>query len=375
MTAAEPDAAGPLAPWPVVRAADLPVRDGGAPWLVEDLWAAEAVGIIGGTPKSCKTWLALELAVAVATGHHALGRFTVAAPGPVLAYGAEDGPAQLRERLLAITRARTLDLAAVDLFLLTTPTLRLDCPRDRARLTATIERLRPRLLLLDPFVRLHRADENSAADMAALLGELRALQRHHRLAIMVVHHLRKNAAASLGGQALRGSGDLHAWGDSNLYLRRRDAHLTLCVEHRAAAAPDPFRLVLAEHPAPHLEVVDADGTTPDPRGADHLAARVLDLLGRTAGALTRDAIRTELQVRKPHWGRPWPGSALSTSSPAAQRDSPPSTHDLSPFPFPSLRPTRNGTPAPQTRRRDHSLRKTVSPPRDLGACPENRALS
>ena len=303
MGAADPDAPGPITPLPVVRAADLPPLCRGEQWLVEDLWAAEGVGSIGGTPKSCKTWLALELAVAVASGSDALGRFPVAVPGPVLAYGAEDGPAQLRERLLAITRARTLELADLDLFLLTAPSLRLDCPRDRARLTATIERLHPRLLLLDPFVRLHRSDENSAADMAALLGELRALQRHHQLAIMVVHHLRKNAAASLGGQALRGSGDLHAWGDSNLYLRRRDDHLILSVEHRAAPAPEPFRLTLAEQPAPHLDVVDAHGTVPDPRGANLLADRVLELLRRNDGALTRDTIRAALQVRNATLGQ------------------------------------------------------------------------
>jgi RecA-family ATPase len=98
------------------------------------------------------------------------------------------------------------------------------------------------MLLLDPFVRLHRSDENSAADMAALLGELRDLQRRHRLAIILVHHLRKNASPTLGGQALRGSGDLHAWGDSNLYLRRRDDRLSLCVEARrssGARTPSP----------------------------------------------------------------------------------------------------------------------------------------
>jgi len=192
-----------VAPLPVTRAADLPSAQPTAKWLVESLWAAEGVGVIGGTPKSCKTWLALDLAVAVASGSPALGRFPVPSAGPVLAYGAEDGPEQLRERLSAICRARNLCLADLDLFLLTVPSLRLDSALDRARLQATLERIRPRLLLLDPFVRLHRSDENSAADMAALLGELRDLQRRHRLAIILVHHLRKNAAATLGGGAAR----------------------------------------------------------------------------------------------------------------------------------------------------------------------------
>src|SRR5439155_550142 len=38
-------------------------------------------------------------------------------------------------------------------------------------------------LLIDPLVRLHRIDENSAAEMSAVLGELRALQRAYQLAL------------------------------------------------------------------------------------------------------------------------------------------------------------------------------------------------
>jgi hypothetical protein len=36
------------------------------------------------------------------------------------------------------------------------------------------------------------------------------------------------------GQALRGSSEFHAWGDSNLYLRRQGEDLSLAIEHRAA---------------------------------------------------------------------------------------------------------------------------------------------
>jgi len=287
----------PPAPLPVIRAADLPAAlTARNKWLIEGLWAAEGVGVIGGTPKSCKTWLALELAVAVASGADALGRFPVATPGPVLAYAAEDGPAQLHERLLAITGVRGLALGALDLFLVSAPSLRLDSELDRARLEATLDHLRPRLLLLDPLVRLHRSDENSAADMAALLGELRDIQRRHQLAIMLVHHLRKNATSTLGGQALRGSGDLHAWGDSNLYLRRREREITLSVEHRSAHAPDPFRLEFLDDPVPHLRVVDHDDV-PDPRTTQQIAQRILDLLACHHQPLTRDQMRDQLHVR------------------------------------------------------------------------------
>jgi hypothetical protein len=48
-----------------------------------------------------------------------------------------------------------------------------------------------------------------------------------------------------GGPAiLRGSGDIHAFGDSNLCLHRVREHLVLSSEHRAAPASLPIQLAL-----------------------------------------------------------------------------------------------------------------------------------
>ena len=87
-------------PFPVVRPADLSTAPASsAPWLIDQLWTAHAVGIIGGTPKSYKTWMALEMAVSVASGSACLTTFAVPSPGPVLLYAAEDSQATLRLRL------------------------------------------------------------------------------------------------------------------------------------------------------------------------------------------------------------------------------------------------------------------------------------
>ena len=81
--------------------------------------------------------------------------------------------------------------------------------------------------------------------------------------MILVHHTRKNAAGGANaGQGLRGSGDLHAFGDSNLYLRRTSQRLLLCSEHRAAPASPPvyLELVATDAQTTHLEVVaEVDG--------------------------------------------------------------------------------------------------------------------
>src|SRR5580692_11221248 len=59
-------------------------------WLFAGLWSEQAVGIVGGEPKCCKSFLALDIAVAVAAGIPCLRRFAVPRPGRVLLYAAED---------------------------------------------------------------------------------------------------------------------------------------------------------------------------------------------------------------------------------------------------------------------------------------------
>jgi AAA domain len=98
---------------------------------------------------------------------------------------------------------------------------------------------------LDPFVRLHRIDENASGEVAPLLAFLRELQRRHHLAVLLVHHARKGGAKMRAGQALRGSSEFHAGGDSNLYLRRLGEQLTLSVEHRAAPSIPTVSLQLS----------------------------------------------------------------------------------------------------------------------------------
>ena len=105
---------------------------------------------------------------------------------------------------------------------------------------------------------------------------------------LLVHHTRKNAAGgAAAGLGLRGSSDIHAFGDSNLYLRRAKEHLVLSSEHRAAPASPPIHLTLVttNPDTTHLEAVaqHEDGKSRS------LEERVLDNSGRRHGAHASEA--------------------------------------------------------------------------------------
>lgn len=176
---------------PVARAVDLDPRPPEQRWLIEGLWGHEAVGIVGGEPKSCKSFLALDIAVAVASGAPCLRRFPVARTGRVLLFAAEDALGVVRHRLEGICAAAGVELAALDLDVITAPTLRIDTAADQQRLADTVAALRPTLLILDPLSgctastktsapRSHRCSRTCATSSAASRSRSSSCTMHAR---------------------------------------------------------------------------------------------------------------------------------------------------------------------------------------------------
>lgn len=288
-------------PLPVTRAADIDPRPPERRWLIDGLWSDEAVGIVGGEPKCCKSFLALDMAVAVASGAPCLRRFATSRTGRVLLFAAEDALGVVRRRLDGISAAAGVELAALDLDVITAPSLRIDTSDDQARLADTVEALRPTLLILDPFVRLHRVDENVCSEVAPLLAYLRDLQRRFALAVLIVHHARKGAGRVRAGQALRGSSEFHAWTDSSLFLRRSDDSLTLTIEHRAEPSGGPIPIHLAANGAALALSAEPAPPSPSPSVVHNVvrlpSARIESVLADLGGAATIDTLRAACRMR------------------------------------------------------------------------------
>jgi hypothetical protein len=277
---------------PFQRASQLSTTGPQTQWLVEGLWAEQAVGILGGEPKCCKSFLALDIALSVASGTACLRQFPVPRAGKVLLFPAEDSLAIVRQRLEGIAGIAQVPFDSLPVEVITAPSLRLDTPPDRQRLTRTVEALRPTLLILDPLIRLHRVDENDATQIATLLSFLRELQRQFQLAVLLVHHARKDSHSSRPGQALRGSSELHGWGDSNLYLRRKGSQLTLSTEHRAAPSQDHIPLQLTQSGSA-LALRVLEGSVSEPKAEPTPVERV-----RAALAQLQEPVFSVQQLRK-----------------------------------------------------------------------------
>lgn len=288
--------------FPVLPAHQLVAVEPEHRWLIEHLWSDQSVGILGGEPKSCKSFLALGMAVSVASGRPCLDRFAVKRTGRVLFFAAEDALHVVRERLDGIAVHLGLDLADLDLWVITAPSVRLDVAEDCRRLAATVAELEPVLLILDPFVRLHRVDESVSSAVAPLLAFLREIQRSQGCAVCVVHHARKGANKLRPGQALRGTSEFHAWYDVGLFVKRCGDQLMLSIEHRAHPSSSGIPLSLAQGPS-SLALVAAHGPCREgepgpaaPRAASD-KERVIEALGSLARPVRIRELREHCRMR------------------------------------------------------------------------------
>ena len=179
-------------------------------WAVPGI-LSEGLTILGGKPKVGKSWLALQICHAIASGGKVLGDITVR-QGPVLYLALEDTPRRLKDRLLAIDphEAVTLRTAypngppspgfetllqSLGAWLGSNPDCRLVC-------IDTLGRIKP------PSRKNGQAYEEDTRFMAPLQD----LAKRHSVAVLVVHHTRKQESddmidSFLGSTALAGVAD------------------------------------------------------------------------------------------------------------------------------------------------------------------------
>jgi hypothetical protein len=218
-------------------------RDPGpTPFLVRDLIVDLAIAALVGMWKVAKTWVLIELAVAIVTGRKAFGEYEVPIPGPVILVMEESGRAAFHRRLDRLRRGYALKSEQLaDLYFAANLGVRLNEAGWQNRLLDAAAQLRPRAVLLDPFARLKGAtvDESSQREVGPILDFLRILRDQGATGVVYAHHTGHD------GQHQRGSSDLEGYWESRLVVAKTsDGTRTITADHREAESAHSFRFLL-----------------------------------------------------------------------------------------------------------------------------------
>lgn len=190
----------------------------GPRWLVENYVPEGGCTVIVGEPKVGKSFLAMDLALAVVAGSEFLGQ--PADAGEVLVFDAETQPQELKLRLKKMLEGRGIEHELAErLNFVHGQRLKIDDPGPLERLRATVQDLAPRLIILDCLKEFTDREENSNTEMGMVLSELRDLTRICGSTLVLVHHAGKptDRARSVG-QLLRGASAIQGWFDALIRL-------------------------------------------------------------------------------------------------------------------------------------------------------------
>jgi len=201
-------------------------------WLVDQIWLSQAIGMIVGSPKMGKSWLALDIALSVSAGVPFLGTFEVPEPGPVVLLTKEDPDHLLQDRLEKINISKGLGGTFQDgtlEFPKVNGQLYLDLSRDflfsPEGITSLMNDLqiikerhgRISLVIFDPILRMMTGiDEYKATEVgSAVFAAASRIQTEIGSGVILVHHKGKGTAE---GKSSYGSIAFHAFSENTLYI-------------------------------------------------------------------------------------------------------------------------------------------------------------
>lgn len=215
-------------------------------WLIEDLIPRFSddgtAGYIFAPAKARKSMLLCDFGLSVTSGTPALGKYKVMHQGAAVGFFAEDPKGETSRRVHRMARHRGIDVPA-NLRLINEPCIAIDNLEHQERLLSTLTAI-PDLMLawFDPMVRLHRVNDNRAEEIGPIHTFLRTLARACPKTVFVLaHHANKEGGA-------RGSTDYDAFGDFNLYGRKKDRLTTEIheIQVRGGSPPAPFAFTVKD---------------------------------------------------------------------------------------------------------------------------------
>lgn len=180
-----------------------------------------------------KSWLGQHIAQCRASGSDFLGRYAVR-EGNALLIDAENIPKEIRKRLRMIRKSLGIEITG-NVCLLSKPDFLLDNPKNVDGLIEVLRGVERMTIVIDPLIRFHTGNENSAQDMSRITRALNHIQRELGATIILMQHQAKPGFfAPKGIHAVRGSSELYAWPDLVLMCEHKDG------EYRGTVAKNRY---------------------------------------------------------------------------------------------------------------------------------------
>lgn len=212
---------------------------------IEGICREGEVGILTGPANRLKSRIGAELAISVASGEPALGRFRVLRPGKAIIIQNEIHPGVYDERMLRYGDGNAS--WCEKLLVVSRQGFRIDA-ENMLRLELLMQEQEATFVVLDPISEMWPLesgfDENKATDVTLVLERLKELRDKDRT-IIFIHHDPKDDA-----RRARGSGRLIDAPDLRIYLSKadkKDTEITrtkVHVESRTMVPPEDFDVVL-----------------------------------------------------------------------------------------------------------------------------------
>lgn len=221
-------------------------------WVLPNVLERGTLNVLFGAPESGKTFLAIAMASAVATGGEWCG--VNVAQAPVL-YVAGEGDKSAAKRFQAWAKRHEGDPNASLPVQLVPHAIRLDDEqKERTLAHAVLAAAEPYcfpvgLVVIDTLAaNSGGANENDNDDMNGVMSALQAVAKDLNLAVLLVHH-----NGTSGGKRVRGASAITASADCLLYASKRGNRVSLeFAKRRDYEAPEPahFRIETVDVPTP-----------------------------------------------------------------------------------------------------------------------------
>ena len=186
--------------------AEEAAKAGRQEWIVPDLIISGGVHYITAPPGGGKSWVAVDLARAVAVGGKWLD-YAIATKCRVLYINEEMGAGTFFQRL------DDIGASADGFWALQQAGVKLDNPEHLAQVVRFVVENQIKVVVLDTFVRTHNLDENSNTDMARVYDLFKRINSTGASVVALHHHRKGGVSSPVAHEMMRGAGELAAQAD------------------------------------------------------------------------------------------------------------------------------------------------------------------